>query len=93
LASDRREWIFVSDAHFTGQDPGEMEPFLRFLDSKKERMERLVILGDLFEFLFGFRESLWKQGSSWAEKTAAFSHYRAVLGKIRELWQQGIGLT
>ena len=70
-----------------------MEPFLRFLESEKGRMKRLVILGDLFEFLFGFRASLWGRGSSWTEKTAAFSHYHPVLGKIRELWQQGTGIT
>jgi UDP-2,3-diacylglucosamine hydrolase len=32
-----------------------MESFLRFLDSQREGMGHLVILGDLFEFLFGFR--------------------------------------
>ena len=29
-----KDWIFVSDAHFTGRDPGEMESFIRFLDSE-----------------------------------------------------------
>ena len=52
-----KDWIFVSDAHLTGRDPKEVEVFLRFLDSEEGRMGHLVILGDLFEFLFGFRKA------------------------------------
>jgi len=55
LVSGRSEkdWIFVSDAHFTGRAPESMEAFLRFLDSEKNQISCLVILGDFFEFLFG----------------------------------------
>ncbi len=53
MAHEERDWIFVSDAHFTGNEYGEMESFLKFLDVEKERMRNLVILGDLFEFFFG----------------------------------------
>ncbi|NWF93744.1 MAG: UDP-2,3-diacylglucosamine diphosphatase [Syntrophaceae bacterium] len=79
-----KDWIFVSDAHFTGQNPDEMEAFLRFLDSEKERMGHLVILGDLFEFFFGFRNSLSPK------KSFAFTDYLPVLNKLRSLYLDGI---
>jgi UDP-2,3-diacylglucosamine pyrophosphatase LpxH len=53
LAVAEKDWIFISDAHFTGRDSEEMGPFLRFLDLEEERIDHLVILGDLFEFFFG----------------------------------------
>jgi len=61
-----------------------MEVFLRFLDSEKKRMGHLVILGDLFEFFFGFRND------SSLEKPSAFSDYLPVLNKLRSLYHEGI---
>ena len=84
MARSEKDWIFVSDAHLTGQDPGSMEVFLRFLDSEKKRMGHLVILGDLFEFFFGFRK-----GSS-SERPSAFSDYLPVLNKLQTLSREGI---
>jgi len=84
LARSEKDWIFVSDAHFTGRDPESMEVFLRFLDSEKKRMGHLVILGDLFEFFFGFRK-----GSS-SERPSAFSDYLPVLNKLQTLSREGI---
>ena len=55
MARTEKDWIFVSDAHFTGRDTEAMEAFLRFLDSERKQMSHLVILGDLFEFFFGFK--------------------------------------
>jgi len=78
------DWIFVSDAHFTGREPKEMDDFLRFLDSEKERMSHLVILGDLFEFFFGFKNFLSK-GDSFA-----FSGYLPVLERLQLLYHHGI---
>jgi len=53
--AEERDWIFVSDAHFTGRDAGEMESFIRFVELER-RGRALFILGDFFEFLFGFKK-------------------------------------
>jgi UDP-2,3-diacylglucosamine hydrolase len=84
LARSEKDWIFVSDAHFTGRDPESMEVFLRFLDSEKKRIGHLVILGDLFEFFFGFRNFFS------TEKPSAFSDYLPVLNKLQSLYHEGI---
>jgi UDP-2,3-diacylglucosamine hydrolase len=84
LARSEKDWIFVSDAHFTGRDPESMEVFLRFLDSEKKRIGHLVILGDLFEFFFGFRNFFS------TEKPSAFSDYLPVLNKLQSLYREGI---
>ncbi len=57
-----------------------MEEFLRFLDSQKERMNQLVILGDLFEFLFGFKNTF----------SFPFPDYLPVLTGIQKLYDQGV---
>ena len=61
-----------------------MEVFLKFLDSEKKQMGHLVILGDLFEFFFGFRKD------SSAEKPSVFSDYLPVLDKLQCLYHEGI---
>ena len=81
LAHSGKDWIFVSDAHFTGRESGEMEPFLRFLDAEKPRMGFLVILGDLFEFFFGFTRT-----------PLPFPDYLPVLKGLCALCRQGIGI-
>jgi UDP-2,3-diacylglucosamine hydrolase len=85
-----KDWIFVSDAHFTGRAPEEMAAFIRFLDSEKPRMSHLVILGDLFEFFFGFKNSFPQKRGSPDEKSFAFPEYLPVLEKLRVLHQEGI---
>jgi len=61
-----------------------MGVFLRFLDSEKTRIGQLVILGDLFEFFFGFKDFFS------TEKTAAFTDYLPVFHKLQSLYQEGI---
>jgi len=61
-----------------------MESFLGFLDSETERMGYLVILGDLFEFLFGFKNHFSK------EKPSAFTDYLPVFNKLQSLYHKGI---
>ncbi len=61
-----------------------MEAFLRFLDSEKKRIGHLVILGDLFEFFFGFKNF------SPDEKFSAFTDYLPVFDKLRSLYEEGI---
>jgi UDP-2,3-diacylglucosamine hydrolase len=84
LTRSGKDWIFVSDAHFTGRDRDEMETFLRFLDLEKETMSHLVILGDLFEFFFGFKKVPSK------EKPFPFTEYLPVLERLQILSRQGI---
>jgi UDP-2,3-diacylglucosamine hydrolase len=84
LARSEKDWIFISDAHFTGRDLGSMEEFLRFLDSEKNQIDHLVILGDLFEFFFGFKNF------SSDEKSSAFTDYLPVFHKLRSLYAEGI---
>ena len=84
MAPSKGDWIFVSDAHLTGKEPGEVEAFLRFLDSEKEQMGHLVILGDLFEFFFGFKRFFPK------EKSFAFADYLPILERLQSLYRQGI---
>ncbi len=61
-----------------------MEEFLRFLDSEKNQIDHLVILGDLFEFFFGFKNF------SSDEKSSAFTDYLPVFDKLRSLYEEGI---
>ncbi|OGP65159.1 MAG: hypothetical protein A2169_09165 [Deltaproteobacteria bacterium RBG_13_47_9] len=84
MSLKKKDWIFVSDAHFTGREPKEMEMFLRFLDSEKERMDHLVILGDLFEFLFGFNNF------SKIKKSSFFADYFLIFEALQYLYRQGI---
>ncbi len=84
MALPGKDWIFVSDAHFDGRDLESMEVFLRFLDSEKRQISHLVILGDLFEFFFGFKNFFS------TEKASAFSDYLPVLKKLQSLSREGI---
>ena len=84
LAQTKKDWIFVSDTHFTGREPQEMETFLGFLNSEKERLSHLVILGDLFEFFFGFKET------SPIRRGFPFTDYLPILEGLQRLYRQGI---
>jgi UDP-2,3-diacylglucosamine hydrolase len=90
LARVEKDWIFVSDAHLTGRAPEAMAALVRFLDREKPRMSHLVILGDLFEFFFGFKNSSPKKGGLPDEKSFPFPEYLPVLNKILALHQAGI---
>ena len=84
LTRSGKDWIFVSDAHFTGRNRDEMEAFLRFLDLEKEYISHLVILGDLFEFFFGFKKIPSK------ETAFPFTEYLPVLERLQVLSRHGI---
>lgn len=84
MTRTEKDWIFVSDAHFRGEDSEAMEVFLRFLNSEGEQMSHLVILGDLFEFLFGFKEK------PSGEKTFPFTDYLPVLKGLQTLHHKGV---
>jgi len=61
-----------------------MEAFLRFLDSERKQMGHLVILGDLFEFFFGFKNFFS------TEKSSVFTDYLPVFNKLQSLYREGI---
>jgi UDP-2,3-diacylglucosamine hydrolase len=84
VGHSEKDWIFVSDAHFTGRNPESMEAFLKFLDSEEKQIGHLVILGDLFEFFFGFKNFFSD------EKSSAFTDYLPVFNKLQSLYREGI---
>ncbi len=81
-----QDWIFVSDAHFTGRERGEMESFIRFADLERQRIGRLFILGDFFEFLFGFKKAV-------KARPFPFGEYLPVLELLRGLNREGVHIT
>ena len=90
---EQKHWLFLSDAHFTGREPGETDAFLGFLEGEKDHVGHLVILGDLFEFLFGFRRS--SHGTNMTSKDAffPFPEYLPVLKQLQHLYRQGTRVT
>jgi len=80
------DWIFVSDAHFTGRERGEMESFIRFMELERQRTSHVFILGDFFEFLFGFKKTVRR-------RSFPFKEYLPVLEHLRELNRDGVRMT
>jgi len=50
------DWIFVGDAHFARGDKGRREHFASFIKKNRPKLSTLVIMGDFFDFWFGFRD-------------------------------------
>jgi UDP-2,3-diacylglucosamine hydrolase len=50
------DWLFVGDAHFASGDGGRQKHFVRFIQHNKPTLKTLVIMGDFFDFWFGFRD-------------------------------------
>ncbi|MBW2058108.1 MAG: UDP-2,3-diacylglucosamine diphosphatase [Deltaproteobacteria bacterium] len=71
------DWVFMADAHLREWDFHGQTRIVRFLEREKRNLGTLVILGDLFEFWFGF-------------EPFAFEGYRPVLDKLRELAGAGV---
>ncbi len=49
-----KSWFFIADAHLSEDDLLRQQKLIDFLESNRDRMSCLVILGDLFDFWFGF---------------------------------------
>jgi UDP-2,3-diacylglucosamine hydrolase len=49
-----KNWFFIADAHISERDEQRQQRLVDFLEKHRKEMECLVILGDLFEFWFGF---------------------------------------
>jgi UDP-2,3-diacylglucosamine hydrolase len=67
-----------------------MESFLSLLDREREGMGHLVILGDLFEFLFGFKPETPKPTSPFDDGSFPYPDYLPVFKQLFSLYQQGV---
>jgi UDP-2,3-diacylglucosamine hydrolase len=50
------DWLFVGDAHFASGDGERRAHFFRFIQNNRPQLNTLVIMGDFFDFWFGFRD-------------------------------------
>jgi len=50
-------WLFVGDAHFSSQDGNRRTRFFELLDKYRGCLDALVIMGDFFDFWFGFPDN------------------------------------
>jgi len=71
---DGGDWIFLSDAHLTEETRENQERLIRFLESEKENLATLVLLGDLFEFWFGFEGYIYQGYEPILEQLKSLSH-------------------
>jgi UDP-2,3-diacylglucosamine hydrolase len=71
------DWVFIADAHLQEWNLEQQTRIVRFLEREKKNLDVLVILGDLFEFWYGF-------------EPFAYEGYRTVLDKLEELVKAGI---
>ena len=72
--------VFISDAHIRDRDDVNLPPLLGFLDYLSGSVERLFIVGDLFDTWFAFPH-------------AVFEDYVPLLGALHALKRSGIGIT
>ena len=59
--SERLAAVFVSDVHLKGVDDARTRPFADFLRSWVGKTETLVLLGDIFDFYYGFKSVVYWQ--------------------------------
>jgi UDP-2,3-diacylglucosamine hydrolase len=71
------DWLFIADAHLREGDIEPQKRVVRFLEKEEKNLDTLVILGDLFEFWFGF-------------EPFAFEGYQPVLNKLEDLAKRGV---
>lgn len=50
------DWLFVGDAHFAFGDGDRRKHFFNFIKNNKSTLNTLIIMGDFFDFWFGFRD-------------------------------------
>ena len=50
------DWLFVGDAHFAFGNGERRKHFFNFIQQNKSTLNTLVIMGDFFDFWFGFRD-------------------------------------
>ncbi len=69
--------IFLSDAHIRDHEDPNLPPLLAFLDTLPGEVERLYIVGDLFDTWFAFPR-------------AVFDEYVPLLGALERLHRSGV---
>src|SRR3954465_6595752 len=53
--------VFISDVHLKGVDDPRTAPFAEFLRSWKGKADAMFIVGDLFDFYYGFKDVIYWQ--------------------------------
>lgn len=71
--------VFFSDAHLEGLEGKNLPLLLSFLDYIKEDTDLLVIVGDLFDFWYGYKNFVY--------------YYQPLLNKLLELKNKGIRIS
>ena len=56
-----RTAVFISDVHLKGVDDPRTAPFAEFLRSWKGKVDAMYIVGDLFDFYYGFKSVVYWQ--------------------------------
>jgi len=69
-----RDWIFLSDAHFTGENRDDQGRLIRFLEMERANLDTLILLGDLFEFWFGFEGYIYEEYLPILKELESLSH-------------------
>jgi UDP-2,3-diacylglucosamine hydrolase len=72
--NEGKDWIFLSDAHFTGENRDNQDRLIRFLEGERENLAALVLIGDLFEFWFGFEGYVYSEYVPILEQLKSLSH-------------------
>ena len=92
--------VFISDVHLLGVDDPRMDPFADFLRSFIGKVDTMVLLGDIFDFYYGFRGVVfWQHVAPLAAmREIAASGVRVVFVegnhefRIAEALEQGLGV-
>ena len=50
------DWLFVGDAHFAFGDGERRKHFFNFIQKNRSTLNTLVLMGDFFDFWFGFHD-------------------------------------
>ena len=56
-----RTAVFISDVHLKGVDDPRTRPFTDFLRSWKGKVDAMYLVGDLFDFYYGFKSVVYWQ--------------------------------
>jgi UDP-2,3-diacylglucosamine hydrolase len=75
------DWIFVGDSHFAFGDGGRRKHFINFIQKNKSTLNTLVIMGDFFDFWFGFRDL-----------SSLTSEYGDILTLLKQLRSDGVAV-